>query len=96
MASLLLGQNERFVVPDNALSENRPDVGVTPQTLWHNASCIFQLFIMPLVVNFVLVYLSTISKGLTRFLRERAAAVKFAMGLVFIALGGWLLISLLL
>jgi uncharacterized membrane protein YhdT len=50
---------------------------------------------MPLVVNFVLVYLSTTSKGLTRFLQERAAAVKFALGLVFIALGGWLLISLL-
>ena len=53
------------------------------------------LFILPLVVIFVLVYLGTTSKDLTRFLQERAAAVKFAMGLVFIALGGWLLISLL-
>jgi cytochrome c biogenesis protein CcdA len=54
------------------------------------------LFILPLVVIFVLVYFGTTSKDLTRFLQERAALVKFAMGIVFIILGGWLLISLVL
>jgi len=54
------------------------------------------LFILPLVVIFVLVYFGTTSKDLTRFLQERAALVKFSMGIVFITLGGWLLISLIL
>ncbi len=52
------------------------------------------LFILPLVVIFVLVYFGTTSKDLTNFLQERAALVKFLMGLLFIALGSWLLISL--
>ena len=52
------------------------------------------LFILPLIVIFVLVYFGTTSKDLTKFLQERAALVKFLMGLVFIALGAWLLISL--
>jgi cytochrome c biogenesis protein CcdA/glutaredoxin len=52
------------------------------------------LFILPLVVIFVLVYFGTTSKDLTRFLQEKAAAVKFAMSLVFIALGSWLIVSL--
>ena len=52
------------------------------------------LFILPLVVIFVLVYFGTTSKDLTRFLQERAAAVKFAMGIIFIALGAWLILSL--
>ena len=52
------------------------------------------LFILPLVVIFVLVYYGTTSKDLTRFLQRRAAGVKFAMSIVFIALGGWLLVSL--
>jgi cytochrome c biogenesis protein CcdA len=52
------------------------------------------LFILPLVVIFVLVYFGTTSKDLTRFLQEKAAAVKFAMGFVFILLGGWLIYSL--
>lgn len=52
------------------------------------------LFILPLVVIFVLVYFGTTSKDLTKFLQERAALVKFLMGLLFIALGSWLLISL--
>jgi cytochrome c biogenesis protein CcdA/glutaredoxin len=52
------------------------------------------LFILPLVVIFVLVYYGTTSKDLTKFLQERAALVKFLMGIVFVALGSWLLISL--
>ncbi len=52
------------------------------------------LFILPLVVIFVLVYYGTTSKDLTRFLREKAAAVKFSMSIVFIALGSWLIASL--
>lgn len=52
------------------------------------------LFILPLVVIFVLVYFGTTSKDLTKFLQERAALVKFIMGIIFIALGGWLLYSL--
>lgn len=52
------------------------------------------MFILPLVVIFVLVYFGTTSKELTGFLQKRAALVKFAMGLVFIALGGWLIFSL--
>jgi len=52
------------------------------------------LFILPLIVIFVLVYYGTTSKDLTRFLQEKAAAVKFSMGIVFVALGGWLLLSL--
>jgi cytochrome c biogenesis protein CcdA/glutaredoxin len=52
------------------------------------------LFIMPLVVIFVLVYFGTTSKDLTKFFEKNAATVKFAMGLVFILLGGWLIFSL--
>jgi cytochrome c biogenesis protein CcdA/glutaredoxin len=52
------------------------------------------MFILPLVVIFVLVYFGTTSKDLTRWLHEKAAAVKFAMSIVFIALGSWLIVSL--
>ena len=52
------------------------------------------LFILPLVIIFILVYFGTTSKDLTNFFKRRAASVKFAMGIVFIALGGWLLVSL--
>ena len=52
------------------------------------------LFILPLVVIFVLVYFGTTSKDLTKFLQERAALVKFIMGLIFVALGSWLILSL--
>ena len=52
------------------------------------------LFILPLVVIFVLVYYGTTSKDLTKFLQERAALVKLIMGFIFIALGGWLILSL--
>ena len=52
------------------------------------------LFILPLVIIFVLVYFGTTSKDLTKFLQERAALVKLIMGIIFIALGGWLILSL--
>jgi len=52
------------------------------------------LFILPLMVIFVLVYFGTTSNQLTNFLQEKAATVKFAMGIMFVALGGWLLVSL--
>ncbi len=52
------------------------------------------LFIVPLVAIFILVYFGTTSNQLTQFLQEKAATVKFAMGIVFIALGSWLLVSL--
>lgn len=54
------------------------------------------LFIMPLVVIFVLVYFGTTSKDLTRFLQKNASWVKLGMSVVFVALGVWLLISMLL
>ena len=54
------------------------------------------LFILPLVVIFVLVYYGTTSKDLTQFLQERAALVKFIMAIIFVALGGWLVLSLIL
>ena len=52
------------------------------------------MFILPLIVIFVLVYFGTTSRDLTVFLQEKAAAVKFAMSLVFVALGSWLIFSL--
>jgi len=54
------------------------------------------MFILPLVIIFVLVYFGTTSKDLTRFLNEKAAAVKFAMSIVFVALGSWLIVSIVL
>jgi len=54
------------------------------------------MFILPLVIIFVLVYFGTTSKDLTRFLHDKAAAVKFAMSIVFIALGSWLIVSIIL
>ncbi len=52
------------------------------------------LFVFPLTVIFILVYYGTTSKDLTHFLQKKAAAIKFGMAVVFVALGGWLLISL--
>ena len=53
------------------------------------------LFILPLVVVFILAYYGTTSKDLSKFLQKNAAAVKLGMSLVFLALGVWLIISLL-
>jgi cytochrome c biogenesis protein CcdA len=54
------------------------------------------LFILPLVLIFILVYYGTTSKDLTGFLQEKAAAVKIGMSIVFVALGSWLILSLIL
>jgi cytochrome c biogenesis protein CcdA len=51
------------------------------------------LFILPLIVVFVLAYFGTSSKDLTRFLQKHAAAVKIGLGILFFALGLWLLLS---
>jgi len=51
------------------------------------------LFILPLVVVFILAYFGTTSKDLTRFLQKHAPAVKIGLGIVFTALGVWLLYS---
>ena len=53
------------------------------------------LFILPLVVVFILAYFGTTSKDLTKFLEKHAAAVKLGMTVLFLALGVWLLFSLL-
>ena len=53
------------------------------------------LFILPLVVVFVMVYYGTAgSKQLTRFIQQRAAAVKLGMALLFAALAAWLAIGI--
>lgn len=51
------------------------------------------LFILPLVVVFILAYYGTGSRQLTRFLQQRAAAVKLGMALLFAALATWLTVS---
>ena len=51
------------------------------------------LFILPLAVVFILAYYGTTSKELTKFLQKHAAAVKIGLGILFLALGIWLLIS---
>ena len=51
------------------------------------------LFILPLIVVFILAYFGTSSKDLTRFLQKHAAAVKIGLGILFFALGLWLLLS---
>jgi cytochrome c biogenesis protein CcdA/glutaredoxin len=51
------------------------------------------LFILPLIVVFILAYFGTSSKDLTRFLQKHAAIVKIGLGILFLALGLWLLFS---
>jgi len=51
------------------------------------------LFILPLVVVFILAYFGTTSKDLTRFLKKHAAIVKIGLGILFFALGIWLILS---
>jgi len=53
------------------------------------------LFIAPLVVVFVLAYYGTGAKQFSDFLQQRAAAVKLGLSFLFLALGGWLAVSLL-
>jgi cytochrome c biogenesis protein CcdA/thiol-disulfide isomerase/thioredoxin len=52
------------------------------------------LFVAPLVVVFVLAYYGTGAKQLTHFLQQRASAVKLGMSFLFLALGSWLVVSL--
>jgi len=51
------------------------------------------LFILPLMVVFILAYFGTSSKELTLFLKKHAASVKIGLGILFFALGTWLLLS---
>ncbi|MDO9545328.1 MAG: cytochrome c biogenesis protein [Pelolinea sp.] len=51
------------------------------------------LFILPLVVVFIMAYFGTSSQELTKFLKKHAAAVKIGLGILFLALGVWLLLS---
>lgn len=53
------------------------------------------LFIAPLAVVFVLAYYGTGAKQFSDFLQQRAATIKLGMSFLFLALGGWLAISLL-
>jgi glutaredoxin/sulfite exporter TauE/SafE len=53
------------------------------------------MFILPLVVIFLLVYYGTTSKQLTEFFKTNAALVKVLTAVLFAALGGWLLLSML-
>lgn len=52
-------------------------------------------FILPLGIVFALVYFGTTSMQLGMFLQKRAAAMKLGTALVFLALAGWLGVSLL-
>jgi cytochrome c biogenesis protein CcdA/thiol-disulfide isomerase/thioredoxin len=52
------------------------------------------LFILPLVVVFVLAYFGTGAKQFSDFLQRRASTVKLGLSFLFLALGGWLLVSL--
>jgi len=54
------------------------------------------LFILPLVIIFILVYFGTTSQDLTQFLQKNSALVKLAMSIVFVALGVWLVVSMVL
>ena len=51
------------------------------------------LFILPLIVVFILAYYGTSSKELTHFLQKHAAVVKIGLGILFFALGIWLILS---
>lgn len=53
------------------------------------------LFIAPLVVVFVLAYYGTGAKQFSNFLQKRTATVKLGLSFLFLALGGWLIASLL-
>lgn len=53
------------------------------------------LFITPLLVVFVLAYYGTGAKQFSGFLQRRASSVKLGMSFLFLALGGWLSVSLL-
>jgi cytochrome c biogenesis protein CcdA/thiol-disulfide isomerase/thioredoxin len=52
------------------------------------------MFIVPLVGVFVLVYYGTTSAQLVEWLNRRAATVKLGMAVLFLALAGWLIYSI--
>lgn len=52
------------------------------------------LFILPLVIVFILAYYGTTSKDLTAFLKKHLGAVKLGFGVLFLALGAWLITSI--
>jgi cytochrome c biogenesis protein CcdA/glutaredoxin len=52
-------------------------------------------FIVPLIVVFILSYLGTSSKELTRFFDRYAAPVKLVMMLLFLGIGAWLIYDVL-
>lgn len=52
------------------------------------------MFILPLVIIFVLVFFGTTSKQLTGFFQTNAAVVKLLTAILFAALGGWLLFTM--
>ncbi len=52
------------------------------------------MFILPLVIIFLLVFYGTTSKQLTGFFQSNAALVKLLTAILFAALGGWLLITM--
>ncbi|HJL16731.1 MAG TPA: redoxin domain-containing protein [Sandaracinaceae bacterium LLY-WYZ-13_1] len=51
------------------------------------------LFVLPLVVVFVLVYLGTTSKQLTGWLKRHAKGVKLGLAVFFAVLAGWLVVA---
>jgi cytochrome c biogenesis protein CcdA len=51
------------------------------------------MFILPLVVVFLLVYLGTTSQQLLAWMKRHAASVKLATGVLFLVLSGWLVYS---
>jgi hypothetical protein len=53
------------------------------------------LFILPLLVVFVLAYYGTAAQRFSQFLQQRASVVKLGMSFLFLMLGGWLAVSLL-
>ncbi len=52
------------------------------------------MFIVPLVIIFLLVFYGTSSRQLTGFFQSNAALVKLLTAILFAALGGWLLITM--
>lgn len=53
------------------------------------------MFIVPLIVVFFLAYFGTTSNDLVKFLEKHSATIKIAMTVLFLALGLWLIYSLL-
>lgn len=53
------------------------------------------MFVLPLVIIFLLVFYGTTSKQLTGFFQSNAALVKLLTAILFAALGGWLVVSML-